>query len=67
MVVEGSCTYPTCDAATFYVKGIKPEWIDVGIETEGGGMSEDSCGNWVDTSGSCTCSTSCDDVAYVEG
>ena len=67
MVVEGSCTYPTCDAATFYVKGIKPEWIDVGIETEGGGMSQDSCGNWVDTSGSCTCTTSCDDVAYVAG
>ena len=65
LVVERSCTYPTCDAATFYVKGIKPEWIDVGIETEGGGMSEDSCGNWVDTSGSCTCTTSCDDVAYV--
>jgi hypothetical protein len=66
MVVH-SCQSCELNSATFYVKGIKPEWIDVGIETEGGGMSEDSCGNWVDTSGSCTCTTSCDDVAYVAG
>jgi hypothetical protein len=57
LVVERSCTYPTCDAATFYVKGIKPEWIDVGIATEGGGMSEDSCGNWEFTGESCTDTT----------
>ena len=56
MVVH-SCQSCELNSATFYVKGIKPEWIDVGIETEGGGMSQDSCGNWVDTSGSCTCST----------
>ena len=66
MVVH-SCESCNFNSATFYVKGIKPEWIDVGIETEGGGMSEDSCGNWIDTSGSCTCTTSCDDVAYVPG
>jgi hypothetical protein len=74
MVVEnwGPCTCGPCtgdsgpSGATFYVKGIKPEWIDVGIETQGGGMSEDSCGNWIDTSGSCTCTTSCDSsAAYV--
>jgi len=66
MVVH-SCQSCELNGATFYVKGIKPEWIDVGIATEGGGMSEQADGTWVDTSGSCTCTTSCDDVAYVAG
>jgi len=41
----------SCTTAEFAVNGIKPFWVDVGVEAPEGGMSRDESGNWMDSGG----------------